>query len=166
MLHGVKGSPLGAVMTTKVDVGNKTFLHASDIQLLDRATVDFIVSWQANIVLAAGPLTYLERLSDEQRAVAWENALILANNVETLILDHHLLRDQQGVKWLNALSTAAGKKIYCAADFMNKRRLLLESQKVQMYEAIPVPDGWHDEYAAGSIDLDPAFTPSIESHYE
>lgn len=147
MPHGVKGSRSGTVMMTKVDLGHKTFLHTSDIQLLDRATVDFIVSWQVDIVLAAGPPLYLGRLTDELRTLAWDNALILAQNVETLILDHHLMRDHQGVKWLDILSGLAGRQIYCAADYMNKRRLLLEAERSQLYKIIPVPDGWHDAYS-------------------
>ncbi len=152
MPHGIKGSQLGTVMMTKIDLGNKTFLHTSDIQLLDTATVNFIIAWQADIVLAAGPPLYIETLTDELRTVAWENGLNLANNVDTLILDHHLMRDQQGLKWLDALSTAVGKQVYCAADFMNKNRLLLEARRPEMYEKIPVPDGWHDEYAKGGVD--------------
>ena len=152
MPHGSKGSQLGTVMMTKIDLGNKTFLHASDIQLLDTATIDFIIAWQADIVLAAGPPLYLERLTDELRTVAWENSLNLANNVDTLILDHHLMRDQQGLKWLDALSTVVGKQVYCAADFMNKNRLLLEARRSEMYKKIPVPDGWHDEYAKGRVE--------------
>ena len=52
MPHGIKGSRRGTVMMTKIDLGNKTFLHTSDIQLLDTATVDFIIDWQVDIVLA------------------------------------------------------------------------------------------------------------------
>lgn len=147
MPHGVKGSKLGTVMMTRVDLGGKAFVHASDIQLLDRTCVEFIIAWQADIVLAAGPPLYLERLNAGLRAAAWKNALLLANGVESLILDHHLMRDQQGVEWLDALSATAGKQVYCAADFMNRPRLLLEAQRSKLYQSMPVVAGWHDEYA-------------------
>ena len=152
MPHGAKGSKRGTVMMTRINLGDKVFLHTSDIQLLDSATVDFIIAWQADIVLAAGPPLYIETLTDELRTVAWQNALRLATTVDILILDHHLMRDRQGLKWLDALSTVVGKQVYCAADFMNKNRLLLEARRSEMYKKIPVPDGWHDEYAKGRVE--------------
>jgi len=147
--HGIKGSRRGTVMMTRIDLGNKVFLHTSDIQLLDAATIDFIIAWQPDIVLAAGPPLYIETLPDEQRTLAWENGLRLAATVDILILDHHLLRDQQGLKWLEALSAEAGKQVYCAADFMGRKRLLLEAERTELYETMPVPTHWHEEYARG-----------------
>ncbi len=151
MPHGAKGSKRGTVMMTRINLGDKVFLHTSDIQLLDPATVNFIIAWQADIVLAAGPPLYLETLTDELRTVAWQNALRLATTVDTLILDHHLMRDRQGLKWLDALSAEAGKQVYCAADFMGRKRLLLEAERAALYETMPVPASWHEDYAQGLI---------------
>jgi len=149
--HGIKGSPQGTVMMTRIDLGHKVFLHASDIQLLNTATIDFIIAWQPDIVLTAGPPLYLKTLPDEQRTTAWLNALRLALSIDTLILDHHIMRDQQGLKWLDDLSAEAGKQVYCAADFMDKKRLLLEAKRTALYETVPVPTHWHEEYAKGLI---------------
>ena len=152
--HGIEGSKLGTVMMTRINLGDKVFLHASDIQLLDSATIDFIIAWQADIVLAAGPPLYIETLSEELRTAAWENGLRLAQNVDTLILDHHLMRNQQGPAWLENLSEKAGKQVYCAADFMGKKRLLLEAGRTKLYETMPVPTNWHELYANGLISVD------------
>ena len=149
MPHGAQGSKLGTVMMTRINLGDKVFVHTSDIQLLDSATIDFIIAWQADIVLAGGPPLYIESLSEKLRTAAWENGLRLAHNVETLILDHHLMRNQQGPVWLENLSAKAGKQIYCAADFMGKKRLLLEAGRTKLYETIPVPTNWHELYAKG-----------------
>lgn len=149
MPHGAQGSKLGTVMMTRINLGDKVFVHTSDIQLLDSATIDFIIAWQADIVLAGGPPLYIESLSKKLRTAAWENGLRLAHNVETLILDHHLMRNQQGPGWLENLSAKAGKQIYCAADFMGKKRLLLEAGRTKLYETIPVPTNWHELYAKG-----------------
>jgi len=149
MPHGAQGSKLGTVMMTRINLGDKVFVHTSDIQLLDSATIDFIIAWQADIVLAGGPPLYIESLSKKLRTAAWENGLRLAYNVETLILDHHLMRNQQGPVWLENLSAKAGKQIYCAADFMGKKRLLLEAGRTKLYETIPVPTNWHELYAKG-----------------
>ena len=61
------------------------------------------------------------------------------------------MRDQQGLKWLDDLSAEAGKQVYCAADFMSKKRLLLEAARTKLYETMPVPTGWHEKYAKGLI---------------
>lgn len=149
MPHGAEGSRRGTVMMTRVDLGDAVFVHASDIQLLDEAAIDCILAWHPDIVLAAGPPLYIAALPDELRAVAWRNGLRLAAGVDTLILDHHLMRDAQGPAWLAALSAKAGKQVYCAADFLGRQRLLLEAQRAELYRTMPVPAGWHEQYAGG-----------------
>lgn len=149
MPHGAQGSKQGTVMMTRITVDDKVFVHASDIQLLDAETIDYIIEWKADIVLAAGPPLYLERLTDKLRTMAWENALRLARNVNTLILDHHLMRDLEGARWLKALSREVDKKVYCAADFMGRKPQFLEAERTMLYEVQPVPADWHEKYAIG-----------------
>lgn len=150
--HGALNSNLGTVMMTRIKMNNRVFVHASDIQLLDNPTVDRLIDWQPDIVLAAGPPLYRGQLSKIERKRVWDNALRLASNIEVIILDHHLMRSMEGEVWLDELSAAVGKKVYCAADFMGKPRQLLEAQREQLYEKMPIPDGWHDDYAKGLID--------------
>ena len=150
--HGVLNSNMGTLMMTRIEMDNRVFVHASDIQLLDDSTVDRVINWQPDIVLAAGPPLYLDRLSKVERECAWHNALRLASNIDVVILDHHLMRSVEGELWLDKLSAAIGKKVYCAADFMGMPRQLLEAKRVQLYKKMPVPDGWHDDYAKGLVD--------------
>lgn len=160
--HGELNSKLGTLMMTRIEMDDRAFVHASDIQLLDAPTVDRIINWQPDIVLAAGPPLYLEQLSKAERDSAWGNALRLASNIDMVILDHHLMRSVEGAVWLEQLSSAVGKKVYCAADFMGRPRQLLEAHRVQLYEKMHVPEGWHDAYAKGLIDTD-AYFDSIGS---
>lgn len=149
--HGKSGSRFGTVMMTRIDVEGTVFVHASDIQLLDEQTVDTIIRWRPDIVLAAGPPLYLEQLSKEERLQAWNNALRLADSVDTLILDHHLLRSVDGLAWLADLSSSIGKRVYCAADFESVNRKLFEARRQELYQAMPVPNGWHEAYAKGEV---------------
>ena len=149
--HGVSNSNMGTLMMTRIEMDNRVFVHASDIQLLDDSTVDRVIDWQPDIVLAAGPPLYLDRLSKFERERAWDNALRLVSNIDVVILDHHLMRSVEGEVWLDELSAAVGKKVYCAADFMGRPRQLLEAKRAQLYEKMPVPDGWHDDYAKGLV---------------
>jgi len=152
--HGEPGTHLGTVMMTRVEDETVVFVHASDIQLLDGKAVSCILAWHPDIALVGGPPLYLsEFMGERRRRTAWENAKKLARHVETLILDHHLLRCKEGPYWLDRLSSQFGGRVICAADFMGHRRRLLEAQRVELYEEMPVPDGWHEAYARGDADV-------------
>jgi hypothetical protein len=139
-------------MMTRIEWGDTAFVHASDIQLLDGEAVSLIRNWQPDIVLAGGPPLYLPWLSPRHREMAWRNAQRLARHVDTLILDHHLLRCEEGLGWLARLSSETGRRVLCAADFMRRRRCLLEARRAELYKEMPVPDGWHEAYARGEAD--------------
>ena len=144
--HGAKKSRFGSIMMTRVAADGQVFVHASDIQLLDDSAVETILDWNPDIVFTAGPPLYLQTLDDRLKARAWKNAIRLADDIATLIIDHHLLRSHEGMDWLNKLSERVGKKIYCAADYMNQQRCLLEARRDEFYRSIPVPFHWHEEY--------------------
>jgi uncharacterized protein len=150
--HGEAHSQLGDVMMTRVDDKNEVFVHASDIQLLDDSPIEQILSWKPSVVLASGPPLYLGYLPAKKRKKAYEIALILAKNIPVLILDHHMLRNEEGFHWLDDLSASSGHKIYCAADYMGHRRLPLEAWRNRLYQEMPVPEGWHEAYARGLSD--------------
>lgn len=160
--HGVTGTPLGTVMMTRIESDGQVFVHASDIQLLDDSAVDQIVEWGPAIVLAAGPPLYLDRLSAEERDCAWNNAIRLVKSVDAVVLDHHLMRSREGEEWLDAVSKAAGRRAYCAADYMGRPRRLLEAQREQLYEKMPVPADWHARYARSEVGVDGYLDDSAE----
>lgn len=152
--HGELNNNLGTVMMTRIDDGNEVFVHASDIQLLYDDTISYILNWEPDIVLVSGPPLYLSFLTPELKKRAHDNAVRLAENVGTLIIDHHLLRSDEGVRWLDDLASSTGKNIICAADFMGHHRLLLESSRNRLYREMPVPEGWHENYSRGNINID------------
>ncbi|WP_125179985.1 MBL fold metallo-hydrolase [Thiohalobacter thiocyanaticus] len=153
--HGAADSGMGSLMMTRVELPGGVFVHASDIQLLDDDTVQRILDWQPDIVLAAGPPLYLRRLDQAALETAWNNALRLARSIGCLILDHHLTRSRAGADWLKALSRAAGRQVWCAADYMQRPRQLLEAERARLYARFPVPAGWHQAYAEGRADPTP-----------
>jgi len=151
--HGERDSRGGSVMMTRVEEDGQVFVHASDIQMLNDKAIKQIIAWQPNIVLASGPPVYLPSLTLEEQKDALHRTLRLAEKVETFILDHHLMRSRKGEQWLNHVSSLAGRKVVCAADFMGCRRNLLEADRVLWYKKLPVPDGWHRAYARGEVDV-------------
>lgn len=153
MPHGINHSRLGSVMMTRIEDEGEVFVHASDIQLLNRESVDQIIEWHPQTVLASGPPLYLHRLSPRQREQARQNALSLSREVGTLIIDHHIARSERGIKWLKEISSETGKRVICAADYLGKPRLLLEAWRRRLYRDMPVPENWHDAYARGEADV-------------
>jgi hypothetical protein len=72
--------------------------------------------------------------------------------VETLILDHHLMRSVKGESFLEDLSAESGGKVMCAADFMGRERMLLEAWRKELYRDLPVSRDWHEAYERGEVD--------------
>ncbi len=148
MPHGERGNGLGTVMMTRIESEGEVFVHASDIQLLDPDPVERIIEWQPSVVIVSGPSLY-RNLSDTQKNSAWKNAVELASHVDTCIIDHHLMRSNQGISWLRKLDSEVDARVICAADFMKQQRKLLEAGRSKLYEEIPVPRNWHRDYALG-----------------
>lgn len=147
--HGTRDKGFGTVMMTRICEGNEIFVYTSDIQLLDREAVLMVLAWKPTIVYASGPPLYLSHRIPGVGKEALENALLLARDVNTLILDHHLLRSFEGYNWLRELAEKVENRVLCAAEFMGKEPELLEAQRKILYEKMPVPSGWHEAYAKG-----------------
>jgi len=138
------------VMMTRIEEGDIIFVHASDIQLLDNKAISQIIKWKPTIVLASGPPFYLKQYQTKDiYDKAWKNALKLAEKSSTLILDHHLCREKDGLNFISKLSGKTGKKIICAAQFMEKKPMLLEAYRQELYNELPVDPKWHDNYSKG-----------------
>ncbi len=152
--HGPRGSNLGTVMMTRIHEGDEVFVHASDIQLLDDEAISIIIEWRPTVVLASGPPLYLRRLNPDLRKAAVENGKALAEEAETLILDHHLMRSVSGYRWMERLAETSNNRVACAAGFMGMEPRLLEARRDRLYAEMPVPPDWHEAYARGKGSLE------------
>lgn len=146
--HGQQNGEQGNVMMTRVQHGAQVFVHASDLQLLNEEGVRHILRWEPTVVLVSGPPLYLD-LSAEQRDLVWRLAARLSQHVQTLVIDHHLLRCLEGLSWIRELSARTQSRVTCAAHFVGRRRRLLEAERARLYDEQPVPAHWHDQYCAG-----------------
>ncbi len=153
--HGGRREGGGMVMMTRIADESEVFVHASDIQLLDEEAVTRVLAWHPTVVLVSGPPLYLPHLTQRQRKLAWVNAVRLRHEVDTLILDHHVMRSKGGERWLNKLAAMSEHRVCCAADFMGRHRMLLEAWRRRLYAEMPVPEGWHEAYARGEVDTSP-----------
>lgn len=150
--HGAKGNKKGMVMMTKIKDEEEVFVHAADIQLLDTEAIEKVLDWKPSIVLASGPPLY-HSLPETQREKAWKNGVNLAKNVDTLILDHHLLRSEEGMEWLKKLDQITKNRVICAAEFMQREPLFLETWREKLYQWLPAPKDWHEDYKHGKVDF-------------
>jgi len=153
MPHGELGKNRNRVMMTRIDADGCVFVHASDIQLTERFPVSQILEWKPDIAFASGPPLYLNRMSPASRKNARENTLILSDRVDTLIIDHHVLRSKDSIAWFNDIRKTAKNRILCAADFMKKKRCFLEAQRPALYKDMPVPEDWHENHAQGNAEF-------------
>ena len=102
--HGNEGSKLGFVVMVLIDDGSKRMIHASDIQLLNRKAVEWIVEKNPDLLITGGPPTYL----GPRAAGSWEtgvenlNKIIRETNAE-VILDHHIVRDKRYTEFFEEL---------------------------------------------------------------
>ena len=81
--------------------------------------------------------------------------MALSSHVHTMIIDHHLLRSQEGTDWLARLQDASSNNVVCAADFMNREAVFLEAWRKELSEWLPVNKDWHEDYAQGKEDVGP-----------
>lgn len=127
--HGQQRKEENMVMMSRIEEEGETFVHASDIQLLNDKTIEAILNWKPDVVLASGPPLYLYSASscEALRKQVWQNAVRLSSNVDTVIVDHHLLRSKEGIDWLTRLKHASPNTVLCAADFMKREPLFLEA---------------------------------------
>jgi predicted metallo-beta-lactamase superfamily hydrolase len=148
------GRPPSRVMMSRIVADGETFVHASDMQLLDPRAVAVISAWQPSVLVASGPPLYLSGLSSEEEWRVWSHAVFLASTIPTLILDHHLLRSLEGLAWLERLAATTEYAVLSAAEYMGRELLLLEARREELYRDLPVPPGWHDAFARGEATLE------------
>jgi predicted metallo-beta-lactamase superfamily hydrolase len=153
--HGRPSVGEHTVMMTRIEEDGEIFVHASDIQLTDAETIEKILDWKPDIVLVSGPPLYRYSSSSLQTLSegAWRNALSLSENIDVLIIDHHVLRSGEGIEWLEKLKRKAKGDILCAADFMKREPIFLEAWRKELYEWLPVSGSWHEDYAQKNFDL-------------
>ena len=140
--HGLSRST--QVMAVRVGEPPHCIVHLSDTQLLADGVVEKVRSWSPRVVVTDGPPLY--RLSGVVRErvarKAASNALRLTDYADYVIIDHHVARSVEGMRWLDRLRREVGDRVMCAADYMGRPRLLLEAWRRVLYDVMSVPRDW------------------------
>jgi len=143
VFHGEENTPMGWVLMTRVDFDGERVMHASDVQgpMLDK-TLDLILSANPNLVYVGGPPLYLADFRVDRQLIekGIKNLTKLAAEIPTVIVDHHLLRDEAWRGFSKDVFKAAqksGNRVVTAAEFLCQEDRLLESKRRQLYEDEP-----------------------------
>ena len=135
--HGQEGSRTGWVISLAVIRGHERFLFASDVGgIQTEAQFRFIQETKPSIVYLDGPLTYMG-VGDLEASINYLSRVIREIRPETLILEHHLLRDlswRERMARVLELGEAERIRITTAAGFAGRPESLLEARRKELYE--------------------------------
>jgi predicted metallo-beta-lactamase superfamily hydrolase len=140
--HGKEYSKLGYVLITSVSYEGEKLLHASDIQgPQTKITTDWIISENPDVLILSGyPTLFIGwRFSRFGLLESNQNLIKILSQtkVNTIILDHHLVRDLHYLNKIEeVLKTAEElkKKVITAAEFLGKKPDFLEARRKEFYQ--------------------------------
>jgi len=141
--HGEAGSKQGWVTMVLIEDRDERLVFGSDIQLIERESVDWIIERKPKTLIVSGPPIYLRVLAEDARQRASANLLRLAGAIPTIIIDHHLLRTADYHRFLAEplrIARSAGHRVLTAADFMGRPNTLLEARRRELWQSPPHPD--------------------------
>jgi predicted metallo-beta-lactamase superfamily hydrolase len=141
--HGEDSTELGSVLAMIIESGPDRLIHASDVQgPISEMALQFILGQRPSAVIVGGPPTYLAGLRASEEAVkrGMSNLAMIAKKVPLVVVDHHLLRAQDSLQELSAISAEVkplGGSIMTAAEYLGKQPRLLEANRRKLYEENP-----------------------------
>ena len=141
--HGEDSTELGSVLAMIIESGPDRLIHASDVQgPISEIAFQFILTERPSVVIVGGPPTYLAGLkaSEEAMKKGMSNLAMIAKKVPLVVVDHHLLRAQDSLQELSAISAEIkplGGSIMTAAEYLGEQPRLLEANRRKLYEENP-----------------------------
>jgi uncharacterized protein len=138
--HGEDESGLGWVLLCIVAKSGEKMVFAPDVQgPIATETVDLILKEKPDVLIMGGPPTYLQgfRIGEEVFRKALLNMEKIVSEIETVVIDHHLLRDEGWHRFLEPVRDSAKKtehQLMTAADLLGKEPGPLECRRKELYE--------------------------------
>lgn len=141
VFHGTN-SRLGYVTEVSIKEEDFCFVFTSDVEgpsIEDQAK--FILDENPNLLYLDGPMTYMlgYRYSKASLEQSIKNIarIFEKTKIETLILDHHFLRDIKWNKRIDGVFEAAEKnnvKVVTAAEYLGLENEILEARRKELYD--------------------------------
>ncbi len=140
--HGLQGGV--NVFIARVGWPGECVVHLSDTELLVEDVLSKVREWRPRAVITDGPPIY--RLCGPVREAALRKAgevlSRLSGLTDIVIVDHHVARSVEGLKWVDGEIRAIGSRVMLAADHEGLPRLPLEAWRAALYDAFPEPNDW------------------------
>ena len=139
--HGTN-SKLGFVCEVSVSCGKEKMVHTSDVEGPSLySQVIFIINERPNVVILDGPMTYMlgYRYSKSSLEFSIENIIKIINetDVESIVTDHHFLRDLKYESRMKKVYETAKDKnvnVVTAAEFDGRKIEMLEAKRKELFE--------------------------------
>ncbi|NWG11163.1 hypothetical protein HXY33_05375 [Candidatus Bathyarchaeota archaeon] len=154
--HGPENSALGWVLMATVDYESEKFMFAPDVQgPTSTRTLKLILNEQPSLLMIGGPPSYLEgfKVDSAQIQAGLKNLKEIVDAVPHVILEHHLLRDEN---WLGKTRQILGGfcktdcKVLTAAEFLGRDNLFLEAMREKLFAEKPPPKEF-EKWMRGSL---------------
>ena len=132
---------LGYVTEVSIKSNSEKFLYTSDVEgpsLEDQ--IGFILAEKPDVLFADGPMTYMlgYRYSYKSLEISNNNLVkaIKETSLNTIVLDHHFLRDlnyKARIKPIYEAAEKRGVKVVTAAEFCGRKIEMLEALRRELY---------------------------------
>lgn len=143
VFHG-SNPRLGYVFEVLIDDGKYKFIHTSDVEgPSQKDQTEFILENKPNLVFLDGPLSYMMyRFGVQNMESSVQNMIKIVENcpIETMVIDHHFLRDLRWRERISRVFEVADKrkvKVQCVAEFLGKPIEMLEARRKELYKKYP-----------------------------
>jgi len=143
VFHGRKGSELGWVLMAVIKHDDEKMLFASDVQgPMNGKTLRMILDEKPQLAIIGGPPLYLAdfRVSRDEISSAMKNLESIVKHVPTIILDHHILRDENWKETAQPIfdkASSVNHNVFTAAEYAGEKNNLLESRRKTLFETEP-----------------------------
>jgi len=140
--HGGEGSKLGYVLMCSIKYRDKKIIHASDVQGPQVIqTTDWIIQQNPDILILSGFPTLLMGWRSSKFGLHQSNKnlvkILTETKVQTIILDHHLVRDLHYPNKIDEIYKKAkslNKNLMTAAEFLGEESEFLEARRKELYK--------------------------------
>ncbi|UCE15863.1 MAG: hypothetical protein JSV12_08390 [Candidatus Bathyarchaeota archaeon] len=143
VFHGSENSALGWLLMVTIECCGEKVLFASDVQgPMCKSTLETIIAENPQLAIIGGPPIYLAgfRVKEEHVQQGMANLESLVKNVQTTIVEHHLLREEKWRELSQPIFDAASEKshrVVTAAELLGEENNLLEFRREHLFEVEP-----------------------------
>jgi len=146
--HGFEDSPLGWILATSIEYDDERLVFAPDVQgPMSDTALKMIMAERPHLLIIGGPPLYLAdfRVPKTQIQEGLDRLKRLAADVQSIILEHHLLRAKdwrEEAKEVFENAHKNGHEVMSAAGFLGKKDNLLEANRKELFETEPPNSGF------------------------